>query len=412
MQAFTLPPSVPIAFGPGRLSEVGSLLSERIGAAQRVLMVADPFAADSALADRLAEALSQGGHESRLFSEIASDPKEAQIDAAAAAARSFQATAILAVGGGSAMDVGKLTAAVAADSAPTAAYALMARALPDRCLPVIALPTTAGTGAEVTQTCVFSLTDGTKVWAWGPQLFPRLALLDPEVTASLPPALTAATGIDALVHAIESMTNRNAHPLADPPALQAIALVRRWLPRAVAEGGDLEARGQLQIAACLAGAAIAVNGCAVAHGIGHALGTLGHVHHGRAVGLCLRVALPGNAAAAPERHALVAEAFGLERQGRGDADLAVALPAAYEAFLEAVGLETSLAGDGLGPKDLDALLAECQSPENRPMLDSTCRPLPPEVLEPLCRDLLTDAYSKSRVGGLANDEELRRETRT
>ena len=135
------------------------------------------------------------------------------------------------------------------------------------------------------------------------------------------------------------MTNRKAHPLNDPPAMRAIGLIRRWLPRVIADGNDLEACGQVQVAACLAGAAIAVNGCAVAHGLGHALGTVGHVHHGRAVGLSLRVALAGNVAATPERHALVA--------------------------------------------------AACDTPENRPMFEVACRDFDRAEVERLCRGLLT-----------------------
>ncbi len=391
MQPFFLFPTVPIAFGPGRLAKLGREVAKTLGAEQRVLLAVDPFVAESGLAEQLAARLREAGHATAVFSDIASDPKAQQIDDCAAAAKQLKATAILAVGGGSAMDVGKLAAAVAAGDALAAAYALMARPFPERCLPVIAVPTTSGTGAEVTQTCVYSLDEGTKVWAWGAALLPRLAILDPEITCSLPRGLTAATGVDALVHAIESMTNRKAHPLNDPPAMRAIGLIRRWLPRAVADGRDIEARGQVQIAACLAGAAIAVTGTAVAHGIGHALGTVGRVHHGRAVGLSLRVALAGNAEAAPERHALVAEAFGLERRGRDDAALAGALPEAYDAFLREVGLEISLTGDGLGPADEARLAAECQTPENLPMLEVNCRALATTEVEDLCGKLLTAA---------------------
>jgi len=391
MQPFFLSPTVPVAFGPGRLAGIGAELAETLGPAQRVLIAADPFAVGSGLTDRLTASLNAAGHTATVFSDIGSDPQARQVDGCAAAARALDATAILAVGGGSAMDVGKLAAAVAADDAQAADYALMAQPLPETCLPIVAVPTTSGTGAEVTRTCVFSLPDGTKVWAWGGALLPRLAILDPEVTCSLPLALTAATGVDALVHAIEAMTNRNAHPLNDPPAMRAIGLIRRWLPRVLADGQDIEARGQVQIAACLAGAAIAVTGTAVAHGIGHALGTVGHVHHGRAVGLALRVALAGNVEAAPERHALVAEAFGIERHGRDDAALAAALPEAYDTFLREVGLEISLAGDGLGGGDAARLATACDTPENRPMFEVTCRDFDRAEVERLCRELLTAA---------------------
>ncbi len=391
MQPFFLFPTVPIAFGLGRLARLGAEVKKTLGPDQRVLLAVDPFVAESGLAERLAASLHEAGHKTAIFSDIASDPKARQIDDCAAAAKALGASAILAVGGGSAMDVGKLAGAVAAGDGEAASYALMARPFPKSCLPVIAVPTTSGTGAEVTQTTVFSLDNGTKVWAWGPAQLPRLAILDPEITCSLPAGLTAATGVDALVHAIESMTNRKAHPLNDPPAMRAIGLIRRWLPRAVADGKDIEARGQVQIAACLAGAAITVTGTAVAHGIGHALGTVGHVHHGRAVGLSLRVALAGNVDAAPERHALVAEAFGLERRGRGDAALAADLPDAYDAFLREVGLEISLSGDGLGTADEARLAAECQTPENLPMLEVNCRALAAGDVEALCGRLLSAA---------------------
>ena len=391
MQSYTLPAAVPVAFGPGRLNDLGRLAAKRLGPEQRLLLVSDPFAVSSGLAARLVQGLEEAGHKTSLFGDVASDPSEGQVDTCADAARDFGASAVIALGGGSAMDVGKLAAAIVGSEEGAAAYALTVKPFPGNGLPIIAIPTTSGTGAEMTSVSVYSLADGTKTWAWGLELIPKLALLDPEITVSLPAPLTAATGVDALVHAIESMTNCKAHPLNDPPAMRAIGLIRRWLPRAVADGNDLEARGQVQVAACLAGAAIAVNGCAVAHGLGHALGTVGHVHHGRAVGLSLRVALAGNVAATPERHALVAEAFGIERQGRNDATLAAALPEAYDAFLREVGLEISLAGDGLSGADEERLAAVCDTPENRPMFEVTCRDFDRAGVERLCHDLLTAA---------------------
>ncbi|MDJ0607789.1 MAG: iron-containing alcohol dehydrogenase [Kiloniellales bacterium] len=391
MQSYDLPAAVPVAFGQGRLNDLGRLAAERLGPKQRLLLVADPFAVGSGLAGRVIEGLEEAGHATALFSDLASDPRERHVDACAEMARDCGANAIVALGGGSAMDVGKLAAALVGVVEGSADYALEIKPFPGNGLPVIAVPTTSGTGSEMTAVSVFSLADGTKVWASGPELFPKLALLDPEITTSLPASLTAATGVDALVHAIESMTNCKAHTLNDAPAMRAIGLIRRWLPRAVADGSDLEARGQVQIAACLAGAAIAVTGCAVAHGLGHALGTVGHVHHGRAVGLSLRVALGGNVAATPERHALVAEAFGLEPRGRRDAALAAALPEAYDAFLREVGLEISLAGDGLSGCDAARLAAACDTPENRPMFAVTCRDFDRAEVERLCRELLTAA---------------------
>lgn len=388
MQAFDLPAATPIAFGPGRLAAIGEEVLALAGGRTAVLIAADPFVAASGTADRLKAALEASGHQAAIFSDIASDPKEAQIDACAVQAREQGAKVVVAIGGGSAMDVGKLAAATAGGTRPTRDYALMANPLPADPLKVVCVPTTSGTGAEVTSTVVFSLEDGSKVWAWGKEMKPALALLDPELTVSMPPTLTAATGVDALVHAIEAMTNKRSHPLGDANALQAIRLVSQHLRRAVAEGDDLEARGHLQIAACLAGLAIDVNGTAVAHAIGHALGTVGRVHHGRAVGLSLRVALPGNAKAGPARHALVAEAFGIARVGRSDEAMAHALAVAYDGFLREVGLEISLKDDGLGPDDTERLTRETLEPENRPMLKVNVRELSDKDVQALCHAVL------------------------
>ena len=391
MQPYSLNPASPIAFGPGRLADIGKDVEAVAGAGASVVVVADPFVAQQGLAEKIAGQLRAGGHSAVVYSDVRSDPLASEIDAAAAVMRQARAAVIVAVGGGSAMDVGKLAAAVSAGPAPSEAYALCAIPLPVTTPKIICVPTTAGTGAEVTRVVVYTLGDGRKVWAWGEELRPRLALLDPLLTVSLPKGLTAATGVDALVHAIESMTNTRGHSLNDANALQAIRLVRRWLPRAVADGQDLEARGQVQIAACLAGAAIEMNGTAVAHALGHALAVVGKVHHGRAVGISLRVALPGNCQAAPERHALVAEAMGIERGHRSDADLAAALPAVYDAFLREVGLEISLASNGLSTADTDRLAETAQKPENQPMIKVNARPLEPADIRALSQAVLEAA---------------------
>jgi alcohol dehydrogenase class IV len=191
----------------------------------------------------------------------------------------------------------------------------------------------------------------------------------------LPAHLTAATGVDALVHAIEACTIRRANPMNDGVCLQAIRLIVQHLPRAVAAPDDLDARGQVQIAASLAGIAIDNSGTGVAHALGHALGALGHVHHGRAVGLSLRAALAWNAEAAPERHAMVATAMGVPSEGRKDADILKELGPRFDAFIRSVGLAVSLAKDGLGQKDSERLAALTMAPENKSMRDSNCRPI-------------------------------------
>ncbi|SMF44414.1 Alcohol dehydrogenase, class IV [Tistlia consotensis] len=375
-----LPRGPALISGAGSLARLGPCLAGRLPRGGAVLLVSDPGV--KPLAERVEAVLAEAGLATGRFDGLASDPTAAQVEAAAAAARALGAAAVVGLGGGSALDVAKLAACVAPGRRRAADYALAANPFPAGSLPAVLIPTTAGTGSEATRTAIMTLDDGAKVWAWGEEMTAEIALLDPELTVGLPPHLTAATGIDALVHAVEAATNRNRHPLGQAPALEAIALVARHLPTAVAEPGNLEARGAVQLAAWLAGRAIDVSGTGIAHAIGHALGALGHVHHGRAVGLCLGVALADNAAAAWDAHRDVAIALGLTREqdwtpGR--------LSAAYDALVDRVGLDRRLVHPRLDP---GSLLAETLKPENRPMLAANCRAYSEAELGGFCRRLL------------------------
>ncbi|MGH6913685.1 MAG: iron-containing alcohol dehydrogenase, partial [Geminicoccales bacterium] len=214
--------------------------------------------------------------------------------------------------------------------------------------------------------------EGRKVWAWGDALRPRLALLDPELTIGLPAALTAATGLDALVHAIEAASARRSNPIAEAQALQAIRLIVGALEAAVHNPSERAARSAMQIAACLAGLAIDGAGTGIAHALGHALGTLAKVPHGRAVALSLRVALPWSAAADPARFRPVAEAMGVG-PSVADAALAEALGARFDGLVRAVEVRVSLASEGLTFEDVGRLAEIATAPENRPMLENNAR---------------------------------------
>jgi len=191
-------------------------------------------------------------------------------------------------------------------------------------------------------------------------------LLDPALTVGLPPHLTAATGIDALVHAIEASTNRNANPANDLYCHQAIRLVARHLRRAVAVPDDLDARAGLQWAATFAGIGIDNCGTAIAHNIGHALASLRPIHHGRAVGIALYATLPWSVADGDPAFAAAAQALGESADAR-------LLPAAFERLLRETGIKVSIAGeghDGITPAQLAHQMAQ---PENEPMRRSNRR---------------------------------------
>lgn len=375
--------------GPGSVDRLGATAAGLAGPGAAVLLVADPGLAASGLDAPARRSLAAAGLRVTVFTGLRPDPTETQIDAAADAARRAEARLVVGFGGGSALDVAKLAAAAAAADRGSGAYALMAAPLPAGALPVVAVPTTAGTGAEATRTAVYTLESGAKAWAWGDVLRPRVAVLDPLLTAGLPQHVTAATGIDALVHAIEAASSRRATPDAEAWALEAARLAARWLPLAMASPGDMAARMAMLDAAALAGFAIDACGTGVAHALGHALGAIGHVPHGRAVGLSLRVALAGNAAAAPAVHARIARAMGLD--GPDDATLAAVLPAAFDRLLRQVGLQVDLAPDGLGPADAPRLAAAAGAVENRPMLDANCRALSPSEIAALAEAMLRAA---------------------
>jgi alcohol dehydrogenase class IV len=391
ISSFTTEPNPRVAFGANRVDRLGEDVDRLVGKRARVLLVTDPGLIAAGAAGRVQRILEEAGHATALFSDLTGEPQARQVDAAAALARRHRAQLVVGLGGGSALDTSKLAAAAAAAEAPVSRYELCVNPLPADGLIRICIPTTAGTGSEATRTSVFANDAGSKVWAWGVELRPHLSLLDPTLSIGLPAKLTAATGVDALVHAIEAVTIRRANPLNDATGLQAIRLIARNLERAIQAPQDLDARGAMLIASCLAGMAIDGSGTGIAHAIGHALGTVGHVHHGRAVGLSLRVALAWNAEAAPERHAAVAEAMGLERGGRSDRELAAALAPAYDAFLRKVGLPIALSSDGLGEKDAQRLAEVTMSIENEPMRKANCRDVTPADAERFSREVLTAA---------------------
>ena len=378
--SFGLERGTAISFGIDRALALADDVTTLVGPSARILLVVDRAISSLEQVVALRERLSMAGHQATMYAEIVGDPDSARIEAAATAGRGANAQIVIAIGGGSAIDAGKLAAAVAAGDLPVDAYGLCQTSLPASPLPVIAVPTTAGTGAEVTRTAVFTNNHNRKVWAWGEELRPALAVLDPTLSVSLPAKLTAWTGLDALVHAIEAATNRRANPLAAAFALQAIRLIARHLMTVLDEPDNLEARGGMLIAAALAGSAIDNAGTGVAHAIGHAMGTLAHVHHGRAVALALDAALEVNQEAAPRAHAEVAAALGVL-----PTDLAVG----YQRLLDEVEIGRDLTDVGLGSEQADELCATIRAPENLPMLQANCRHFSDAELRELAVTVLT-----------------------
>ncbi len=351
--------------GAGARHEIAALAASHVPAGAHVLLCADPGLRPTGMIDEIAGLLGKGGFGVTIFSDIKSDPSVAQANAAADLARETRADLLVALGGGSALDLGKAVAAIAGGVARAESYALCAAPFPANRLKTICIPTTSGTGSETTRTAILSGADGAKLWYWGEELKADEALLDPELTVSLPAGLTAATGIDALVHAVEAATNRNAHAANTMYAHEAIRLVARHLETAVKAPGDLPARQALQRAAALAGTAIDNCGTAIAHNIGHALASLRPLHHGRAVGVAMLASLPWNVKGNETAFGACAAAMGAKPTASGFID-------AYESLVRSTGMTISLAEEfeGITP---EILAVQMGRPENIAMIHSNHR---------------------------------------
>ena len=360
-----LAPVPRVMVGAGARKRIGELAASHAGDRGAVLLVADPGLAPFGLIDEVAAGLRAARLGVVVFTGFTADPSLAQADEAAGVARTSDVRVVVSLGGGSALDLGKTVAAIAGAAVPASAYELCAIPFPARRLASICVPTTAGTGSEATRTAVLSRADRAKIWLWGDAIKADAVVLDPELTLGLTAPLTAATGIDALVHAVEAATNRNASPANNVAAHEAIRLVAANLERAVADGRNLAARAALQRAAMLAGIAIDNAGTAIAHNVGHALASLRPIHHGRAVGLAMLATSDWNVQADDGRWAACAAA--MDAPGLG-------FPRAFERLLRGAGIPVSL-GAGFADVTAAALAAQMAAPENAPMRQSNRRPV-------------------------------------
>jgi alcohol dehydrogenase class IV len=270
-----------IRFGPGRLAQLGKTC-RRLGL-RRPLIVTDGKLAAGPIGRLVREAAGAGGLAPEMFAEIGENPTGRQVEAGVAAFRAHAADGVIALGGGSGLDAGKTVALLAACGGPLWRFAWpnhgAAQDAPAR-FPVIAIPTTAGTGAEVEPSAIITDEDGpAKRAILHPALMPRVVIADPYLTVSLPAPLTAATGMDALSHNLEALCIASYHPMADAIATAGIALIGRWLPVAFSEPTNVEARSQM-MAAAIMGATAFGKGLGAMHALSHAIGALKGCHHG------------------------------------------------------------------------------------------------------------------------------------
>ncbi|MEO1795402.1 MAG: iron-containing alcohol dehydrogenase [Pseudomonadota bacterium] len=372
MQSFNMGQVPAATFGSGRISKVPRIADGL--SSGPVLIVADAALAELGVTDALTGPLADAGRPFDLAAVVAGEPKIALVNELCERARSVGATLIIGLGGGAAMDAAKLVAAITPSGQPAEDFELAAQPLPKTQLPSIAIPTTAGTGSEVTRTSVISQPDGSKIWFWGEELMFSQAVLDPEVTLSLPPHLTAWTGIDAVAHALEGATSRNTSPAGQLYGLEALRLLADALPKAVADGSDIDARAKVLWASMVAGLALHNCNTHMGHNISHALGSLVRVHHGLATGLALEASLPW-LVARPEG----ADNYARAAQALGGAPSADALPDALAALMRACGIEKALPAE-CAAVTAEALAQEMKAPANVGMAQNSACPVgDPEI---------------------------------
>jgi alcohol dehydrogenase class IV len=356
-----------IVFGAGAIRTVADHV-RRLGA-QRALIVCDAGVVKVGIAERVRRVLDDGGIATAVFDSVDPNPIEKNVLDGVAAYRSHDATCIVAVGGGSPLDAGKLIALKVTHDRPLADYDdafdggnLIGPSVP----PIVTIPTTAGTGSEVGRSGVVTLVaTGRKTVVFSPHLLAKVAILDPELTRSLPPHVTAATGFDALTHCLEAFCSTGDHPMADAIALGGLELCARHLTRAVEQGGDLEARGAMMKAAMM-GAVAFQKGLGACHSLAHPLSSEKGMHHGLANALCLPAVVDFNARAAAQKLERVRHALEPSARSCGDA---------VRHLRKRVGLPSGLGAEGVTEADIPKLAAKaiedaCHRSNPRPVTTS------------------------------------------
>jgi alcohol dehydrogenase class IV len=311
-----------VRFGAGRISELAGACAQ--AGIRRPLLVTDPGISGTAMVQAALAATGAG-----LFDGVQANPVESNVGAGIAAFRAGKYDGVIAFGGGSAMDCGKVIAFMAGQTRPMWDFEDIGdwwtRADPAGIAPIVAVPTTSGTGSEVGRAGVITNeTTHTKKIIFHPKMMPTIVICDPELTIGLPPRATAGTGMDALIHCLEAYCAPSYHPLADGIAVEGIRLAKDYLARAVANGTDIEARAMMMAAAAM-GATAFQKGLGAMHSLSHPIGSLYGTHHGMTNAVFLPYVLRFNRPAIEERVGRLAGYLGLPPNFDAFYDWALAL---------------------------------------------------------------------------------------
>lgn len=343
-----------IVHGFGSVQSVGAE-AKRLGA-ESVLVITDPGVKNAGILDVLVKALEGAGLRTAVFAEVEPDPKIEVVEASMNTARTVKADVVIGLGGGSSLDIAKATSVLLTNEGPIDKYFGM-ELVPKPGLPLLLIPTTAGTGSEMTSISVLSDTkNNVKKGIVSEHMFAKTVLLDPELTLGLPPALTATTGMDALVHAIESYTGVQATPFTDVLNHQSITLVANNLRKAFANGSNRQAREGMLYASCLSGMAFSNTQNGLIHAIALAIGGRFHLPHGLLTAFICPWVMEYNLLANPAKFIEIARIFGEKTDGLPEIEAAMLSVKAVKALLDDLRIPYTLKSHGV-PREAIAELA-------------------------------------------------------
>ncbi len=347
-----------LIFGSGAVEKVGEKTKEF--GKSNALIITDKGIVGAGLLGKVLTPLEQAGVQAQIFDQIEPNPRDHTVIKAFEFGKKKGCEVIIGLGGGSSIDAAKAVGVLMTNPGPLQDY-LRGTAVKNPPPPLIAIPTTAGTGTEATQFSVVTDTERSfKMGIGSPLLMPRVGIVDPSLMESMPPALTAATGMDALTHAIEAFVSVNAQPFSDAMALHAIRLIGRYLRPSVANGADQEARSEMAIASTLAGVAFSNAGVGLVHAMAHPLGGRFDVPHGVANAILLPPVMRFNLIACMEKFGQVALALGEKVEELSAGEAAKKAVEAARQLSEDIGIpghlsEVSVRGEGIPQLAADAM---------------------------------------------------------
>ncbi len=359
MTPFTFNTTPSVRFGDGIAAKLGEIVGSVLG--PRALFVTDPGIMSLGLANAAINSLKEAGLTMSIFSDVEADPSIATLNKATDHAKSLGATGVIGFGGGSSMDVAKLAALLAGSGEDIDEAWGVANAKGPR-LPLVLIPTTAGTGSEATPVSIITVGGEEKRGVSSPIILPDIAVLDPALTLGLPAATTAATGIDAMVHAIEAYASKNANnnQISRMLARQALRLLGANIENAVFRGDDIEARGAMLLGSMLAGQAFANSPVAAVHALAYPIGGTFHVPHGLSNALVLPHVLRFNAPEAATLYAEIAvDVFPeLYNTDAGVQDICASFIENLADLSKRLGLQTQLRQVGIDEGDLAKMASD------------------------------------------------------